>query len=202
MSRGERILQWARMRGLGLLCLFLAGVSYGGDQQFATIGDFPLASGQTIRDCRLGYRTDGTLSDDRSNVVVVLTWFGGKSASLASSIGPGKMFDTDRWYVVTIDALGNGVSSSPSNSSIQPGVSFPRFTIGDMVRSQHQLLTRVLKLERVHAGASRVKAAVCTRTPSCTTATYSTCPGTMFATARSVAAASAAWATLAALAKQ
>ncbi|HUP48446.1 MAG TPA: alpha/beta fold hydrolase [Thermoanaerobaculia bacterium] len=141
------------MRWLLAIALVLAADLRAGEQRFAVLGDFRLDSGATIRGCRLGYRTDGALDADRSNVVVVLTWFSGTSAALAGSVGPGKLFDTDRWFVVTIDALGNGVSSSPSNSSTQPGPSFPRFTIADIVRSQHQLLTRELNLESVHAVA-------------------------------------------------
>jgi homoserine O-acetyltransferase len=123
------------------------------EQKIASLGDFPLESGETIRDCRIGYRTAGALNADRSNVVAVLTWFGGNSAGLASSIGPGKLFDTDRWFVVTIDALGDGVSSSPSNSTAQPNAQFPKFTMRDMVRTQHALLTRELKLQQLHAVA-------------------------------------------------
>src|SRR5688572_11802331 len=64
-------------------------------------------------------------------------------------IGAGRMLDPARYFVVAVDALGNGVSSSPSNSAIQAGEKFPRFTIRDMVHSQHELLTRILKLDQV-----------------------------------------------------
>ena len=50
-----------------------------------------------------------------------------------------------------VDALGNGVSSSPSNSALQPGDRFPTFSIRDVVNSQHQLLTQVLHLTHVKA---------------------------------------------------
>ena len=142
-------------RSLPIL-LFLTVTAGATEQRFASIGDLRLDSGEVIHDCRIGYRTAGTLNDARSNAIVVLTWFGGRSGDLQSAIGPGKLYDTDRWFVVSIDALGNGVSCSPSNSSSQKGASFPRFTIGDMVRSQHQVLTHELKLDAVHAiaGAS------------------------------------------------
>lgn len=141
------------MRRATLLLLLITVAVQADDQKFASLGDFPLESGETIRDCRIGYRTAGVLNAERSNVLVVLTWFGGNSAGLASSIGPGKLFDTDRWFVVTIDALGGGVSSSPSNSATQPNAQFPKFTMRDMVRTQHALLTRELKLAQVHGVA-------------------------------------------------
>ena len=43
-----------------------------GDQQFADLGECKLESGEVIKDCRIGYRTRGTLNADKSNAVVVL----------------------------------------------------------------------------------------------------------------------------------
>jgi len=53
--------------------------------------------------------------------------------------------------VITVDALSNGVSSSPSNSRAQPRMKFPRITIRDMVETQHELLTRVLGIHHLKA---------------------------------------------------
>jgi homoserine acetyltransferase len=117
--------------------------------RFAELGDLRLQSGHTIRDCRLGYRTWGVPNADRSNAVLITTWFGGTTEDLSSLIGAGRMLDPSQYFVVAVDALGNGVSSSPSNSTAQPDEKFPRFTIGDMVRSQHELITRELKLDKV-----------------------------------------------------
>ena len=139
------------MRWIAAATLMLSLNAAAEEARIAALGDFRLESGATIRDCLIGYRTAGTLDAARSNVVVVLTWFAGHSGGLVPSIGPGKLFDTTRWYVITIDALGDGISSSPSNSTLQPAGMFPRFTIRDMVRSQHAFLTRELKLEGVHA---------------------------------------------------
>jgi len=53
--------------------------------------------------------------------------------------------------LILIVALGDGVSSSPSNSKTQRGADFPRFSIRDMVSSQHQLLTNELQINHVKA---------------------------------------------------
>jgi homoserine O-acetyltransferase len=119
--------------------------------RFAEIGDFTLESGEVIRDCRVGYRTFGALAADRSNVVVVLTWANGKSEQMVAGIESGRPYDLSRYYVVVIDALGNGVSSSPSNSKLQPRMRFPKFTVRDMVASQHEALTKVLHIDHVRA---------------------------------------------------
>jgi homoserine O-acetyltransferase len=124
-----------------------------GELRLADLGDFRLESGQVIRECRLGYRTFGTLNRERSNAILFPTWFGGTSKDLVDLgfIGPSKLADTSRYFVVAVDALGNGVSSSPSNSKKQPGRTFPEFTVRDMVKAQHQLLTAYLGLGRLHA---------------------------------------------------
>ena len=121
--------------------------------QLAEIGDLELCAGDRIEDCRVGFRAAGEQAADRSNVVVVPSFYMGDSADVfnAGVIGPGCAYDTDRFHVVVVDALGDGVSSSPSNSRPQPGVEFPEFDIADMVVSQHRLLVEHLGLTSVYA---------------------------------------------------
>lgn len=136
------------------LCLALqlfAVVAVAQEQQFANIGDLKLQNGGVIRNCRIGYRTFGKLATDKSNVIVFLTWASGTTEQLKSNIGPGKPIDSSTYFVVAIDALANGVSSSPSNSRLQPRMRFPKFTLRDTVESQHRVLTEVLKIDRVKA---------------------------------------------------
>ena len=139
-----------------MLLVFLAApqpLHAEGELGLADLGDFRLESGQVIRECRLGYRTFGTLNRERSNAILFPTWFGGTSKDLVDLgfIGPSKLADTSRYFVVAVDTLGNGVSSSPSNSKKQPGRTFPEFTVRDMVKVQHRLLTTYLGLGRLHA---------------------------------------------------
>ena len=140
-------------RSISVICglLLVAVVAHAQEQQFASIGDLKLQNGGVIRNCRVGYRTFGTLNRDKSNVVVFPTWAGGTTEQLKSSIGPGKLIDSTSYFVVAIDALSNGVSSSPSNSRLQPRMRFPIFSLRDTVESQHELLTKVLKIDHVKA---------------------------------------------------
>jgi homoserine O-acetyltransferase/O-succinyltransferase len=131
--------------------LALLGLTLGCSQQHASLGDFTLQSGQVIRDCQLGYRTFGQLNATGSNAVLVTLWSMGRSSQVGRQIGPGKLVDPTRHFVIAVDPLGNGVSSSPSTSDHQPGEAFPTFTIADMVEAQHQLLTRVLKIHHLKA---------------------------------------------------
>src|SRR5438132_2097906 len=134
---------------LALLWLSAAPVALAQELRFAELGDFKLESGAVIRDCRIGYRTFGKLAGDKSNVIMFTTWASGTTEQAKSIIGSGKLMDSDRYFVVAIDALGNGVSSSPSNSNQQPRMSFPRFTLRDTVNTQHELLLKVLHLNHV-----------------------------------------------------
>lgn len=154
MLRAEMKAKQFPMWLIVVICLYLlltAGVVVGQEQQFAELGDFRLESGEVINDCRIGYRTFGKLNTSKSNAVLLPTWASGTSDQLRSNVGSGKLVDDAIYYVIAVDALGNGVSSSPSNSRRQPRMQFPRFTIGDMVRTQHELLTKVLRLNHLHA---------------------------------------------------
>ncbi|MBS1789406.1 MAG: alpha/beta fold hydrolase [Acidobacteria bacterium] len=122
-----------------------------GDQKFAELGDFKLESGEIIQDCKLGYRTFGTLNADKSNAILFPTWFGGKSEQLAGNFGKDRMVDDTRFFIIAVDALSNGVSSSPSNNRKQFGDQFPHFTIRDMVNAEHRLVTQTLGIKKLHA---------------------------------------------------
>ena len=122
-----------------------------GAQQFAELGDFKLQSGGVIQDFRLGYRTLGKLNAQKSNAILWPSWLGGKSADLLQFLGPGKVVDTSQYFVVLVDAIGDGVSTSPSNSKKQPLMSFPSFGIRDMVEAEHRLAIEVLHLSHLRA---------------------------------------------------
>jgi len=110
-----------------------------------------LEDGSVIRDFRLGYRTLGKLNAEKSNAILWPSWLGGKSQDLLQFVGAGNVADTARYFVILVDAIGDGVSSSPSNSTKQPLLKFPEFSIRDMVESEHRLATEVLHLSHLRA---------------------------------------------------
>lgn len=120
-------------------------------QQFASIGNFLLENGKEILDCKIGYRTYGKLNAKRTNAVIYPTGWGGTTLMVESFFGVGADVDTTRFYLIAIDALGNGVSSSPSNSVSQPRISFPQFSISDMVNAQYKMLTENLDIHHLAA---------------------------------------------------
>jgi homoserine O-acetyltransferase len=134
-----------------LTLLVLTAAVAAQQQLFASLGDIKLQSGEVLHDCRIGYRTFGKLNADKSNAILFPTWAGGKSAELENAIVHDKMPDPSIYFVIAVDALSNGVSSSPSNSTQQPRMQFPRITISDMVETQYELLTRVLGIHHLKA---------------------------------------------------
>jgi len=119
--------------------------------QYANLGDLKLENGSVIHDCKLGYRTLGTLNAAKSNAVLYPSWFTGKSGEIVAELGPDSYVDTSKFFVITVDSLGNGVSCSPSNSATQHGTDFPQFSIRDMVYSEYRLVTETLHLQHLHA---------------------------------------------------
>lgn len=145
----------ALMMAVALLGAAVPAVAQDGAQQFADLGRCALDSGQTIEHCRVGYRTMGSLNAAGGNVVLMPTWLNGRTEDLLPLVGsePSSkgLVDTTKYYVVLLDALGDGVSSSPSNSDVQKGAEFPAITERDMVRAEYRAVTEVLHLKHAHA---------------------------------------------------
>ena len=122
----------------------------------AELGDLQLESGEVILDYRQSYVTHGELNRDRSNAILACISLTGTHHRLDFLIGPGRALDPARYFIIAADPIGNGLSTSPSNSARQPGMRFPRFTLRDMVESQYRLLTRQFGISRLQAviGAS------------------------------------------------
>jgi homoserine O-acetyltransferase len=109
------------------------------------LGDLELELGGTLTDARLAYRTHGSLGEERDNAILFPHMYSGTPASLDGWIGPGRPLDPARWFVICPGQFGNGVSSSPSNTTAE----FPALTIGDDVAAQHRLLAEHLGVERL-----------------------------------------------------
>jgi homoserine O-acetyltransferase len=155
----REILRWALLAGIACGAAFCAraqatkaaGAAAEGAQQFAELGELKLQSGGAIREFRLGYRTLGRLNAEKSNAVLWPTWLGGKTEDLLRFVGPGRVVDSGKYFVVLVDSIGNGVTTSPSNSKTQRWGKFPEFTIRDMVETERRLATETLHLSHLRA---------------------------------------------------
>lgn len=135
------------------------------ETKYFTFGEPPdameLDCGQTLGPITLAYETYGRLNADKSNAVLIVHALSGDAHAAGmhtpmdrkpgwwdSTIGPGKAFDTNRYFVICSNVLG-GCRGSTGPSSIDPatgkpfGLKFPIITVGDMVRAQRQLIDHV-----------------------------------------------------------
>jgi homoserine O-acetyltransferase/O-succinyltransferase len=112
------------------------------DYEIFELGNLKLQSGATIRDCNLAYKTFGTLNGAKDNAIVYPTWYSGQHYDNEWLVGDGMALDPATYFIIIPNMLGNGLSSSPSNTP-EPynGPRFPKVTAYDNVRAQHRLVT-------------------------------------------------------------
>ncbi len=117
-----------------------------------------LQSGATLGPITLAYESYGRLNRERSNAILICHALSGdahvagrhsphdrKPGWWDEAVGPGKAFDTDRYFVICSNVIG-GCSGSTGPSSVNPqtgkpyGLSFPVVVVADMVEAQRWLL--------------------------------------------------------------
>ncbi|MFT3802077.1 MAG: alpha/beta fold hydrolase [Burkholderiaceae bacterium] len=108
-----------------------------------SIGALELEEGGTLPDCKLAVATHGTLNAAKDNAILVPTWYSGTSKIMEQVyIGAGRALDPGKYFIIVVNQIGNGLSTSPSNAGgAIAGPAFPKVRIGDDVRAQHKLLT-------------------------------------------------------------
>lgn len=141
------------------------------DRQQVTFTDtLHLRSGGKLEGFTLAYETYGTLNPERSNAILICHALSGDSHVAGyytddpeerpgwwdDAVGPGKMFDTDHFFVICSNVLG-GCRGSSGPSSPAPdgkpfGLRFPVVTVADMVKAQTWLLDH-LGIETLFAAA-------------------------------------------------
>jgi homoserine O-acetyltransferase len=113
-------------------------------------GDVTLQSGTVLPDTRVVYCTHGQLNAARDNAIVFPTHFGGTHDGNAWAIGPGMALDPEEYFIIIPNMLGNGLSSSPSNTPAPfDGPRFPLVTVRDNVLLQHRLVTEMFGIGTV-----------------------------------------------------
>jgi pimeloyl-ACP methyl ester carboxylesterase len=120
------------------------------DHEVFDLGDAVLQEGATLRDAKLAYKTYGRLNDEKSNAIVYPTWYSGRHWENEWLIGEGMALDPNDYFIIVPNMLGNGLSSSPSNTPPPyDKARFPRVTLYDNVSVQHKLVTEHFGIERL-----------------------------------------------------
>lgn len=125
-----------------------------GAYETASIGRLELEEGGVIEDCWLAYATAGTLNDDRSNAILIPTWYSGTHGTwFEQYIGEGHALDPSTYFIICVNQIGNGMSVSPMNTREDAIAmsAFPKARIGDDVVAQERLLRGEFGIEELYA---------------------------------------------------
>ncbi|MCP4650876.1 MAG: homoserine O-acetyltransferase [PVC group bacterium] len=116
-----------------------------------------LKSGKKLGPITLAYETYGQLNENKSNAVLIVHALSGNAHAAGLSegeekpgwwddmIGPGKAFDTDKYFIICSNVIG-GCQGSTGPASLNPetdkpyGLEFPLITIEDMINAQKKLI--------------------------------------------------------------
>ena len=118
-------------------------------QEF-NLGNVKLLSGKILKSAKLVYKTYGKLNKDHSNVIVLPTFYTGTHIRNEGFIGKNRAINPNKYFIISINMFGNGLSSSPSNSNkLHHSSQFPEITLWDNIYCQHKLITEKLKIKKI-----------------------------------------------------
>ena len=120
------------------------------DYQTHGIREFSLQCGKVIPELALAYKTYGKPNAAGDNVVVLPTFYTGNHVRNEGFFGPGRAIDPARHFIISVNLVGNGYSSSPDNTAAPfDGPRFPPVTLYDNIRAQHDLLVNRLGVGKI-----------------------------------------------------
>jgi homoserine O-acetyltransferase len=153
MKRATLVLLAVLLRGLPLLAASQSPDPVSGD---FVLRDFKFASGETLPELRIHYRTIGTLRRDGhgapANAVLLLHGTTGTGKGFLSEnfagvlFGPGQLLDASKYFLLIPDGIGHGGSSKPSDGL---RARFPRYTYEDMIAAQYRLVSEGLHIDHL-----------------------------------------------------
>jgi homoserine O-acetyltransferase len=103
-----------------------------------------LQRGGTLKQARIVWKTYGTLSPKRDNVILYPTSYGAHHTDIEWLVDVRRCLDPSRYFIVIPNMLTNGLSSSPSNTP-----DFPEVTTYDNVMLQRQMLVELFGIDRL-----------------------------------------------------
>lgn len=125
-----------------------------GEYELISVGELRLEEGGVIPDCHLAVATYGTLNAAKDNAILIPTWFSGTHVTWRDVyIGPDHALNPDEYFIVVVNQIGSGLSTSPHNADgANAGIGmskFPDVRIGDNVVAQERLLREHFGIEKL-----------------------------------------------------
>lgn len=125
-----------------------------GERKFLQIEELELESGEVLAPVRIAYQSWGELNADASNAILInhaLTGWSDVPSWWPNMVGPGKPFDTEKFFVFCPNVIG-GCQGSTGPASLAPdgepyGSRFPKVSIRDMVKAE-KLAGELLGIEK------------------------------------------------------
>ena len=124
------------------------------EAEYFTLKEFKFKNGETLNDAKVEYISFGTpLYDENGIIKNALVYFHGSSGScysvrrISEYIGSGDLFDSDKFFFISLSALGCPNSSSPSTTGLKN--KFPEYDVDDMVNFQKQFLEERFGIKHV-----------------------------------------------------
>ncbi len=127
------------------------------ETKYYTFENFTMKSGKVLPKVTVAYETYGTLNAEKNNAILITHAFTGdahcagyhvgdeKPGWWDTMVGPGKAFDTNKYFIISSNVLG-GCAGTTGPESINPetnkpyGTNFPLVLISDMVKVQKELI--------------------------------------------------------------
>lgn len=114
------------------------------------LGDFKLENNIILPNAYIKYVTYGTLNNNKSNAILLPSWFGSDYNGYNFLIGKNKALDTSKYFLILTELFANGHSSSPSNTSSPfHGKDFPSISILDNVKAQMEIVAGKFKISKL-----------------------------------------------------
>ena len=113
-----------------------------------TIPHYKFEDGKELDNVKIAYVTYGKLNESKSNAVLLTPGTSSGRHWADDYVGPGKMYDTDKYFFIGVDAVGGGLSTQPKDGL---GMNFPRYSIRDIVHTEHLMVRDGLGLKSLLA---------------------------------------------------
>ena len=115
------------------------------EAEYFYLYEFKFNNGEVLKDAKVEYITFGTPQYDNEGIISnAVIYFHGSSGScysarrISEDMGSGEIFDTDKFFFISVSALGCPGSASPSTTGLMNR--FPEYDVGDMVNFQKQFI--------------------------------------------------------------